>query len=98
MTAMKFLCLCYYNAAEFAALGAEDFKKMQEICEPQDKALRDSGHLRFVGSLGMPDQTRTLRVNGASVQEESGPYENSPNPLGAFFMIEAANIDEAVKI
>jgi hypothetical protein len=47
-------------ADHFEATAAEDGQKPQAICAPQDKELRDSGHLKFVGSLGMPDQSNAF--------------------------------------
>lgn len=48
---MKFLCLCYYDAAGFAALAPADMERIGSECAPRDKALHDSGHLVLVGSL-----------------------------------------------
>lgn len=95
---MKFLCLCYYDATKFAAMTPEDGEKIRELCDPHDKALKESGHLAFVGSLGMPEDARTLRVIGETTELEDGPFAATGEPLGAFFMIDAADMDGAVKV
>ena len=95
---MKFLCLCYYDAAQFAALTPEDGQKLAELCAPHDEALKGSGRVDFIGSLGMPEQSRTLRANGRTAALEEGPFAASAEPLGAFFLIDAADMDEAVQI
>src|ERR1044072_7333148 len=95
---MKYLCLCHYDAAAFAALGPADFEEIGAICAPHDKALKESGHLMLVGSLGMPDQYRTLRADRDGVTVSDGPYAETPEPFGAFFLIEAESMDEAVEI
>ena len=95
---MKFLCLCHYDAQQFAALGPADFQEIGAICAPRDKALKESGHLALVGSLAMPDQYRTLRADEAGVTVSDGPYVETPEPFGAFFIIEAASMDEAIEI
>ncbi|HYD14562.1 MAG TPA: YciI family protein [Allosphingosinicella sp.] len=95
---MKFLCLCHYDAAAFAALGPADFKEIGAICAPHDAALKASGHLQFVGSLAMPDQYRTLRADADGVTVADGPYAEAPEPFGAFFLIEAESMDEAEEI
>src|SRR5690348_8787429 len=61
--AMKFLCLCHYDADQFAALGPADFEEIGRICAPHDAAFKASGHVDMVGSLGMPEQSRTLRAD-----------------------------------
>jgi hypothetical protein len=95
---MNFLCICHYDTWKFAALSAKDLQQVTSICLPHDKALQDSGHLKFVGSLGEPSQSKTILANTHSIKVEDGPYANTDEPFGAFFMIEANNIDEAVKI
>jgi hypothetical protein len=95
---MKFLCICYYDAKQFAGMTEETGKALQSICAPQDKLLHDSGHLDLVGSLGLPEQSKTIRAEAGSVAIVDGPYAPTPEPFGAFFILEAENIDEAVKI
>jgi len=95
---MKFLCLCHYDAQRFAALGPADFAEIGAICAPHDKALRESGHLLLVGSLAMPDQYRTLRADANGVTTSDGPYAPTSEPFGAFFIVEAESLDEAVKL
>ncbi len=95
---MKFLALCHYSTAAFAQLGPNDFAEIGRLCAPHDKALRDSGHLYEVGSLGTPDQSRTLLVEKGTVEAVAGPYAETSEPFGAFFIIEADDIDKTVEI
>lgn len=95
---MKFLCVCHYDAEGFARLQPADFQRMGEICAPHDARLKASGKVRMIGSLGMPHQFRTLRVKHGKVSDEAGPYESTLEPYGAFFIVEADDIDEAVQI
>jgi hypothetical protein len=46
----------------------------------------------------MPNDFRTLRVRNGKVTDESGPFEQTKEPFGAFFIVEAENMDEAVRI
>ena len=46
----------------------------------------------------MPDHYRTLRADGDGVTVEDGPYAESAEPFGAFFLIEADSIDQATDI
>lgn len=95
---MKFLCVCYYDAAAFAKLQPADFQKIGEICAPHDARLKASGKVSLIGSLGMPNDFRTLRVRNGKVTDEAGPFEQTKEPFGAFFIVEAENMDEAVTI
>jgi hypothetical protein len=71
---------------------------MGEICAPHDKALRESGHLIAVGALRFPEQSKTLRVEKGGIVAADGPYASTPEPFGAFFLIDADSFDEAVEV
>lgn len=95
---MRFLCVCHYDADAFAKLTPADFERLQAICGPRDEEFKASGKVQLIGSLGLPSGSRTLRVQNGKVTEESGPYTNTKEPFGAFFIVEAENIDEAVRV
>ena len=95
---MKYLCLCHYDLARFSKLEPKDFEEIGRVCEPHDRALKTSGKVSLIGSLGTPDQFKTLRADASEVTLSDGPYEETPEPFGAFFIVEADSIDEAVAI
>ena len=95
---MKYLCLCHYDLARFSKLEPKDIEEMGRVCEPHDGALKASGKVSLIGSLGTPDQFKTLRADASEVTLSDGPYEDTPEPFGAFFIVEADSIDEAVAI
>jgi hypothetical protein len=95
---MKFLCLCHYDLEAFGKLGPAEFQEMGRICAPHDAALKASGKVSLIGSLGMPDQFKTLRADAEGVTVGDGPYVATGEPFGAFFIVEADSIDEAVEI
>ena len=95
---MNFLCVCYYDAAAFAKFTPADFEKMGAICAPHDEEFKASGKVRLIGSLAMPNQFRTMRADAKGVTVTDGPYAETPEPFGAFFIIEAKDMDEAVRV
>jgi hypothetical protein len=95
---MKFLCACYYDADAFAKLQPVDFQKLGEICAPHDARFKASGKVSVIGSLSLPKDFRTLRVKNSVVTDEAGPYEQTKEPFGAFFIVDAENMDEAVRV
>lgn len=96
-TTNKFLCLCYYNHAEFLAWTPEQQAAVPEACAPHDKALRASGKCLMNTSLAEPDQARVIRPSKTGPVVSQGLYAPTPEPIGAMFLIEAADMDEAVK-
>lgn len=95
---MKFLCLCHYESAAFNRLGPADFAEIGAICAPHDAALKASGHVDVIGALAMPETFRSLRVENGNVVDQASPYAVTPEPFGAFFIVNASDINEAVKI
>jgi hypothetical protein len=95
---MKYLCLCYYDQKKFDALSKSDLEAIGPACRPHDEALRNSGRLILVGSLALPPSSRTVRPASGRPSITDGPYAATDEPLGAFFIIEADDMDEAVEV
>ncbi|HEX5078573.1 MAG TPA: YciI family protein [Geminicoccaceae bacterium] len=95
---MKYLCLCYYDQSEFDALSESELEAIGPACRPHDEALRGRGRLMLVGSLALPASSRTVRPRGGKPSVREGPFAPTDEPLGAFFIIEAEDMDEAVEV
>jgi hypothetical protein len=95
---MKYLCLCYYDAKKFAALSPAELEALGNVCRPHDEALRNTGRLVAQASLAMPEDARSMRSAGKSHLVAEGAYAPTREPLGAFFIIEAEDMNEAVQI
>lgn len=94
---MKFLCLCHYDQAKFDAWTPAEVEAVARACRPHDEALHRSGGLAMVGSLALPAMARTIRPTEEGPVVTDGPFVESPEPWGAFFIVEAADLDEAVR-
>ena len=96
---MKFLCLAYYDPSATAALPAERFAAIVKQCPPLDEALRASGRLVVLASLGEPEGTRVIKSRrGRKLQVTDGPFAESKELVGSFFIIEATDMDDAVRV
>lgn len=96
---MKFLCLGYYDPAAFDALSEEERQAMVEECAPHDEELRASGRLLSVASLEHGVHV-TLRPSGSGsgTSVTDGPYAEAKELVGSFFIVEAADLDDAVRV
>ncbi len=95
---MKYLCLCHYDPAHFATLSPEQLATIPGLCAPHDAALHASGHLVAVGSLAEADRFAVIRPGEGAPVVTRGPIANTPEPFGAFFIVEADSLDEAITI
>lgn len=92
---MKYLCLAYYDPAEFAAMPAADKKALVSQCPPKDAQLKATGQLRVSASLSGP--AIRLQPRGGKTQKIDGPFTETKEVVGGFFIIDAANAEEAIK-
>src|SRR5688500_13985805 len=98
MTTTKFVCLCYYDEAKVKAWTPAEQAAVREACAPHDKALRASGRVFLNSSLAEPDTARVIRPTASGPAMAKGAYAPTPEPIGAMFIVDAPDIDEAVRI
>src|SRR5438552_2335556 len=95
---MKFLCLGYYNEKQFEALSPNEVDDIVSGCPAYDDALRESGHVFAQASLAASRETKCLRPKNGKVSITDGPFVETKEVIGAFFIIDAADLDEAVRV
>ena len=95
---MKFLCLGYYDEKKFAALPKPEVDALVRQCKTHDEALRTSGHLVLVASLAAPKDTASIRPRNGVPSVTDGPYAETKEQIGAFFIVEAGDLAEATKV
>lgn len=95
---MKYLCLAYYDVDARRALPTGEMKAVVGQCPPRDAALRETGRLIAQASLGAPEATRVIRPRRGRTTVLDGPFTESRELVGGFFIIEAADMDEAVEV
>jgi hypothetical protein len=60
--------------------------------------LRKSGHFIASDALQPSRTARTIRVRRGEVSTTDGPFAETKEQLGGFFLIEAKDLDEACEI
>jgi hypothetical protein len=95
---VKYLCLAYYDEKKFAALSEAEVHAIVSKCPPHDEALRKSGHLIVQASLGPTDATTTVRPKNGKPSITDGPYAETKEQVGGFFIIEARDLNEAIRV
>lgn len=95
---MKYLCLAYYNEKQFNALAKDELDALVAQCHAHDQALRDSGQLVLVGSLAEPAASSCIRPLQGIPSITDGPYAETKDQLGAFFILEAHDLNEAIRV
>lgn len=94
---MKYLCLGYYDPAKFDTLSETEGAAIAKECQRYDEDLHKSGHLVSVASLAHRTAA-TLRPKNGRPAVTDGPFTEAKEAVGAFFIIEAKDMDEAIRV
>jgi len=95
---VKYLCLGYYDEKRFEQLTEADMAGIANECAPLDAELRASGRLVEVGSLALTPDSVSLRPKQGGTMVLDGPYAETKEQIGSYFIIEADDRDEAIRI
>ena len=94
---MKFLCLiCAETVMEWMP-EAEAEKHYEEYREFTD-SIRSSGHFVSCNRLLPPDAAITLRVRNGKVSTTDGPFAETKEHLGGYYVIGARDLNEAIQV
>lgn len=94
---MKYLCLGYYDPAAFDALTEAEQEAVARECRPHDEALRATGRLVAVASLAHR-KAAALRPRNGRTAVTDGPFAEAKEVVGSIFIIEAEDLEEAVRV
>lgn len=95
---MKYLCLAYEAEATFKAMSREDWDVLRRQTLDYVEYLRSSGHLLLTNALRSASTAATLQVRDGRLFVTDGPFAETKEQLGGFFLIEAADREEAVRL
>jgi hypothetical protein len=95
---MKYLCMAYEEEQKFSSMSQSEWDALRGETLAYVEILRKSGHLIVTHALQSVRTAATVRVrnDGASVMD--GPFAETKEQLGGFFLIEARDMDEAVAL
>ena len=95
---MKFLALAYYHEKTFEQTSQEEMKAIVAKCGPLDEALNATGKMEMVASLAATKATVSIRPRNGKPTVTDGPYVETKEQLGSFFLIEADDLQEAIRL
>ncbi len=95
---MKYLCLGYLNMQQFDAAPEQEKSDTMKACFAQCVPFRATGKVVEEEGLQHTSQARTIRPRNGRPTVTDGPFIETKEQLGSFFIVEADNIDEAVAV
>lgn len=94
----KFALLVYSDPVLVDALPEGQFDESMRHCLAKADALREEGRLLDSQMLEGADRARSMRVRGGRRTVVDGPYAETKELLAGFNIIEAEDMDEAVRM
>ena len=95
---MKYLCLIYSEEKQIAALPEAEYKSRVGEYMAFTHGIQKSGHLIASERLQPTHTATTIRSRNGKVSTTDGPFAETKEQLGGFYLINARDLDEAIQV
>jgi hypothetical protein len=93
---MQYMLLIHASEAGFAALPRDQVEQALGAYTAYSEALKKAGALIDSNRLQPIAAATTVRVANGKTQVLNGPYAETKEQLGGYYLIEAPNLDAAI--
>ena len=95
---MKYLLLIYENEADFASISEAEGNKIFAEYMEYTKGIKQNGNLIRGEALQPVATATTVRQRNGKTLTTDGPFAETKEQLGGFYLVEAKDLDEAIKL
>lgn len=95
---MRYLCLAYEEEKVLNDLSREEWDVLRHETLAYVETLRKKGHLVLTNALQSARTAATVRVWDGEISVLDGPYAETKEQLGGFFLIEARDREQAIEL
>ena len=95
---MQYLLLIYSPEATFEKQSSEERDAMLQEYHAFTQSIAQSGHLRGANELNVTKTAKTIRVRDGKHLISDGPFAETKEQLGGYYLVEARDQDEALQI
>ena len=95
---MKYLCLIYNDEREMGTMPKPDGEKMMAEYSDFTESIKKSGHYKGGDALQPTATATTVRVRQNKVSTTDGPFAETKEQLGGFYMIDAKDLNDAISV
>lgn len=92
---MKYLCLGYYDS-RMDGLSRPELDALMGQCRPHMETLYETGQV--IVDAGLAPDSRTFRRVKGKLRVVDGPYAETKEVIGGAVLIEARDMDDAVRV
>jgi len=95
---MKYLLLIYENEGDFAKVTEEEGNKIFAEYMDYTKGIRKAGNYIGGEALQPIATATTVRQRNGKTLTTDGPFAETKEQLGGYYLVEAKDLDEAIKL
>ena len=95
---MQYLLMIYQNEAEYAKNDAATSQKMLSEYQAFTQSIIQSGNFKGGDRLQPTTTATTVRVRDGKTLTTDGPFAETREQLGGYYMIDAKDLDSAIAI
>ena len=95
---MKYLCIAYEEEQKLNELSEREWQALREETLNYVDSLRKSGRLIVTQALRSATTASIVRIRGGERLVTDGPFAETKEQIGGFFLIEANDFAEAIQV
>ena len=95
---MKYLLLCCHEEKKLDSMPKSERDAVMEETMAYCEGLKKSGHLLAVEQLEPIQTAMNVRVRNGKLSVTDGPFDETKEQLGGYFLISARDMNEAIQV
>jgi len=95
---MKYLCLIYDDEKKLAGMSKSESDAFMSEYGAYTESVKGSGHYLGGNPLQPVHTATTIRSRNGKVSTTDGPFAETKEQLGGYYLIEAKDLNEAIQV
>ena len=95
---MQYLCLIYEDEKEWQKLPPAEADKVMGEFHAFTESIKRSGHYLGGNALQPTHAATTVRVRQGRVGTTDGPFAETKEQLGGYYLLKARDLNEAIQV
>ena len=95
---MKYICLAYEEETKLNGLTQQDWDLLRQETLDYLGEIQKRGHVISAEALQSVRTAATVRVRNGNLSVTDGPFAETKEQLGGFFLITARDLNEAIQV
>jgi hypothetical protein len=95
---MRYLCLIYDDEKKVGTMSQSESDKFMGEYFAFTEDIRKSGHMVHGEALQPVQTATTVRLRNGKLSTTDGPFAETKEQLGGFYLIDAKDLNEAIQV